>query len=498
MKRTLTPLALATLAFATACSDAGPTQSAAPGAAAPLLSAANGKGIDGQYIVVLNDGANSRSVAAVAGVNPKFVYTAALNGFSATLNQGQLNALQHHPGVAYIEQDQQVQATATQSGATWGLDRIDQRALPLNGTYNYTPTGAGVRAYIIDTGINTAHANFGGRATSGYDAVDGGAATDCNGHGTHVAGTVGSTTYGVAKGVSLVAVRVLDCQGSGTNAGVIAGMDWVANNHVKPAVANMSLGGGASTATDDAVNRMHNAGVTVVVAAGNENQNACNVSPSRAPNAITVGSTTSTDARSSFSNWGTCVDVFAPGTNITSTWHTSTSATSTISGTSMASPHVAGIAALYLQGTPSATPATVANAIVTTSTTGVVTSAGTGSPNRLVYSLLTGTTTPPPPTGSITYTGSLSGTGAAAIQPNGTYYQSTVSGSHTGALTGPSGTDFDLFLYKWNGSSWSIVARAEGSTSTENISYSGTAGYYYWRIYSYSGSGSYTLVTTRP
>jgi subtilisin family serine protease len=499
MKRTLAPLALAALAFAAACSDAGQAPTAAPnGRTAPLLSAAEGRGVDGQYIVVLNDGANPRSVAAVAGVSPRFVYTAALNGFSGALNQGQLNALQHNPAVAYIQQDGRVAASTTQSGATWGLDRIDQRDLPLNSTYTYTPTGAGVHAYIIDTGILTSHTQFTGRIGNGYDAVtSGGSAVDCNGHGTHVAGTVGGTTYGVAKGVTLHPVRVLDCAGSGTDAGVVAGMDWVANNRTLPAVANMSLGGGASQAIDDAVNRMHNAGVTVVVAAGNENQNACNVSPSRAPNAITVGSTTNTDARSSFSNYGSCVDVFAPGSNITSSWYTGTSATNTISGTSMASPHVAGVAALYLQGAPSATPATVANAIVTTATTGKVTSAGTGSPNRLVFSLLTGGGTTPPPSNSFTYTGTLSGTGAAAIQPNGTYYQSTVSGAHTAQLTG-TGADFDLFLYRWNGSAWVVAASSEGATSTENISYNGAAGYYYWRILSYSGSGSYTLVTTRP
>jgi subtilisin family serine protease len=489
-------LSATAVAFA-ACSDGTAPVAPEQTAAAPVLAKGEtGKAIPDQYIVVLKEGGNPRSVAAVAGVNPHFVYTAALEGFSATLNQGQLNALQHNPNVAYIEQDQEVSVSTTQTGATWGLDRIDQRNRPIDGAYNYTPTGSGVRAYVIDTGINTSHTDFGGRATSGYDAVDGGAATDCNGHGTHVSGTIGSTTYGVAKGVSLVAVRVLDCAGSGTNAGVIAGMDWVTANHVKPAVANMSLGGGASTAIDDAINRMHNAGVTVVVAAGNENQNACNVSPARAANAITVGATTSTDARASYSNYGSCVDVFAPGSAIKSLWYSSNTATNTIDGTSMASPHVAGIAALYLQGVPSATPATVANAIVTTSTTGLVTSAGTGSPNRLVYSLLTTGGTTPPPTGT-TYTGSLTGTGANSYQPSTTGYVVSVSGSHTGQLTG-TGVDFDLYLQKLSGSTWSTVASSLGSTSTESVTYSGTAGTYRWRVYSYSGSGTFTLVTTKP
>jgi subtilisin family serine protease len=488
---------------ASACSDQQPTAARVRDASAPLHAASAGRGIDGAYIVVLNEGANPRSVAAVAGVSPHFVYTAALNGFSAQLNAGQLNALQHNPSVAYVEQDQTVSASTTQSGATWGLDRSDQRDLPLNGTYTYTPTGAGVRAYIVDTGILTSHTNFGGRASVGYDAM-GGNGQDCHGHGTHVAGTVGSTTYGVAKGVTLIAVRVLDCAGSGSNSGVIAGMDWVANNRVLPAVANMSLGGGFSQAVNDAAARMTNAGVALAVAAGNENQNACNVSPASAPSAITVGSTTSSDARSSFSNWGSCVDIFAPGSSITSTWATSTTATNTIDGTSMASPHVAGVAALYLQGNPSASAATVANAIISTSTLGKVTSPGTGSPNRLLFSLLT----PPsggggggtaPCTGCTLYTGSLSGTGAAQVQPNGTYYYSSVSGSHRGWLRGPtSGADFDLYLYRWNGSAWVIVASGESATSSEDITYSGTAGYYYWRILSYSGSGAYNFWASRP
>jgi aqualysin 1 len=502
--RRATPLTLAAIVIAAAaCSDQQPTAVRSPQAAAPLRSASAGRGIDGAYIVVLNEGASPRSVAAVAGVNPHFVYTAALNGFSAQLNAGQLNALQHNPNVAYLEQDLVATASTTQSGATWGLDRIDQRDLPLNGTYTYTPTGAGVRAYIVDTGILTSHTQFGGRASVGYDAV-GGSGQDCNGHGTHVAGTVGGATYGVAKGVTLIAVRVLDCSGNGTNSGVIAGMDWVTSNRVLPAVANMSLGGGFSQAINDAVTRMTNAGVSLAVAAGNENQNACNTSPASAAAAITVGATTSSDARASFSNYGTCLDVFAPGNSITSSWYTSTTATNTISGTSMASPHVAGVAALYLQGNPSASAATVANAIISTSTTGKVTSPGTGSPNRLLFSLLT----PPsggggggtaPCTGCTLYSGSLSGTGAAQYQPNNTYYYSSVSGTHRGYLRGPtSGADFDLYLYKWNGSTWVIVASGESATSNEDIAYSGTAGYYEWKILSYSGSGAYNFYLTKP
>jgi subtilisin family serine protease len=367
---------------------------------APLLHASSADAVDGRYIVVLEEGAatatataRSRAAERAAqrarglGARVTHTYDATIAGYAATLSADELAAVRSDPAVAYVEADQVVTTSATQVNPTWGLDRIDQRSRPLDGRYTYGPTGSGVRAYIIDTGIRATHNDFGGRVVAGATAInDGRGTSDCNGHGTHVAGTVGGTTYGVAKQVTLVPVRVLGCNGSGTSSGVIAGIDWVATNAPRPSVANMSLGGPASQATDDAVQRAVNRGITMVVAAGNENQNACNVSPARAANAITVGSTTSTDARSSFSNFGSCVDVFAPGSSITSAWWQSNTQTNTISGTSMAAPHVAGVAALYLQRNPSASPATVTSSIVGNSTTGVVTSPGAGSPNRLLYS----------------------------------------------------------------------------------------------------------------
>ncbi len=353
--------------------------------------------IENQYIVVLDDAVVGEKgdysiapyVASEMAANYngkiKHVYKHAINGFAVEMSEAEAEALSLDFRVKFVEEDGVVTADATQSNPPWGLDRIDQRNRPLNGTYVYNWTGSGVRAYIIDTGIRTAHTQFGGRASNVFDAF-GGNGQDCNGHGTHVAGTVGGSTYGVAKSSLLRGVRVLNCSGSGSNSGVIAGVDWVRQNHIAPAVANMSLGGGASTALDNAVNNLHNAGVSIAVAAGNSNANACNSSPARAANAITVGSTTSTDARSSFSNFGTCLDLFAPGSSILSAWYTSNSATATLSGTSMASPHVAGVAALYKQANPSASSTTIRNAIVNNATTGVVTNAGSGSPNRLLYS----------------------------------------------------------------------------------------------------------------
>jgi subtilisin family serine protease len=365
-----------------ACSDVQDPTGARPSPTSSVRSAAPGSAIPGSYIVVLNEGADPRSVAAVAQVDPQYVYTAAINGFAAELNAGQLNALQHNPNVEYIEEDAVVQSATTQSGATWGIDRIDQRALPLSGTYNYTTTASTVYAYVIDTGIQTSHAQFGGRAAVSYDAL-GGNGQDCNGHGTHVAGTIGSATYGVAKSVRLRAVRVLNCQGSGTNSGVIAGIDWVRVNHANPAVANMSLGGGYSSAENTAVTNLVNSGVFLAVAAGNENQNACNVSPASAPAVTTVAASDRTDTRASFSNYGSCVDIYAPGVNITSTWLSG--GTNTISGTSMASPHVAGVAALYKATYGNASQSTINSWLVNNSTANVIKSNPSGTVNRLLY-----------------------------------------------------------------------------------------------------------------
>jgi len=354
--------------------------------------------IKNSYIVVLDDSVVGEKglysiapyVASDMGAayrgNVKYVYQHALNGFSAEMSEEDAEALSQDFRVKFVEEDSVMTADVTQTNPPWGLDRIDQRNRPLNAQYNYNWTGSGVRVYVIDTGIRTSHSQFGGRASNVFDAF-GGSGADCNGHGTHVSGTVGGSTYGVAKSALLRGVRVLDCNGSGSTSGVIAGVDWVRVNRIDPAVANMSLGGGVSTALDTAVNNLSNSGVTIAVAAGNSNANACNSSPARAANAITVGSTTSTDARSSFSNFGTCLDLFAPGSSILSSWYTSNTATATLSGTSMASPHVAGVAALYKQANPSASATTIRNAIVNNATTNVVTNAGTGSPNRLLYSL---------------------------------------------------------------------------------------------------------------
>jgi len=347
--------------------------------------------VPGQYIVVFqNTVADPASVARdlvnAAGGSLLRVYSSAIKGFAARLSAPAAAALASNPLVASVEPDQVMRADVTQSmdanGDPWGLDRIDQGALPLSRTYTYTSTGAGVHAYIIDTGIWTLHPEFGGRANNVFDAY-GATGEDCNGHGTHVSGTIGAATYGVAKGVSLHGVRVLSCAGIGLNSDVIAGVDWVSANHVNPAVANMSLGGGKSQALDQAVTNLWNSGVFLAVAAGNDNVDACTESPSGAPSVFTVAASTKTDAKASYSNWGTCVEAYAPGSAIVSTFLAGT--TMSLSGTSMATPHVVGVAALYKATNGNQPSGTVANWLITNATSGVITGNPSGTPNLLLF-----------------------------------------------------------------------------------------------------------------
>ncbi|HWM11673.1 MAG TPA: S8 family peptidase [Solirubrobacteraceae bacterium] len=356
-------------------------------ASAPALAQEGraGEAIPGQYIVVAEESRDAGSVARWQDARQVRMLDV-VNGFAAELDAQQVRALRKSARVDYVEADRVVTVAATQTmdsaGEPWGLDRIDQRSRPGSRTYSWTATGAGVTAYVVDTGIATAHTQFGGRAANVYDAF-GGNGQDCHGHGTHVAGTIGAATWGVAKGVTLRGVRVLNCSGRGSTSGIIAALNWIRTNGARPAVANMSLGGGFSSSLNSAATNLSNAGVFLAVAAGNESQNACNVSPASASGVFTTAASDRNDRRASFSNYGSCVEAYAPGVAIRSTWLSG--GINTISGTSMASPHVAGVGALYKQGSPGASSASISNAIISGATTNVITSNPSGTPNRLLY-----------------------------------------------------------------------------------------------------------------
>ncbi|MBQ1118076.1 S8 family peptidase [Streptomyces anulatus] len=384
--------AATTLALAVGAGAALPAQ-AAPAPEGRVLHAGAAGAIPGSYIVTLKETAGFRASAAqgkklIAGYGGRIerTYTSALNGYAAQLSSTGAKRLAADPAVASVEQNQKVHSTATQTDAPWGLDRIDQPNLPLNGTFTY-PDSAGVNTtvYVLDTGVRITHQDIVGRASNGYDFVDNdNVAQDGNGHGTHVATTAAGTVYGVAKKAKIVAVRVLNNSGSGTTAGVIAGVDWITANHVASSVANVSLGGGPSTTLDNAVRRSIASGVTYSIAAGNSNAPASGFSPARVETALTVGATTRTDARATYSNHGPLVDLFAPGSDITAGWATSDTATYTGNGTSFAAPHVAGAAAVYLTNHPGSSPAAVGTALVNGATSNVLTGVGTGSPNKLL------------------------------------------------------------------------------------------------------------------
>ncbi|MFK0048288.1 S8 family serine peptidase [Streptomyces sp. NPDC090741] len=362
------------------------------GAATPAEGTVYGLGapgaINGSYVVILDASANKEQLVKKYGGELQRTYSSGVNGFSASgLSETEAKRLAADPAVGKVVQNKKFTIKATQDNPpSWGLDRIDQTAKAGDKKYNYPDSaGEGVTAYVIDTGIRTTHKDFGGRATSGFDAVDNDdKADDGNGHGTHVAGTIAGTAHGVAKKAKLVAVRVLDDNGSGTTEQVVAGIDWVTQHHSGPSVANMSLGGGADEALDEAVRRAIASGVTFAVAAGNESADAGQGSPSRVPEAITVASSTINDEQSSFSNFGSVVDLYAPGSDITSDWNDSDTGTKTISGTSMATPHVVGAAAVYLAGHPSATPAQTAAALTAAATSGAVTNPSAGTANKLL------------------------------------------------------------------------------------------------------------------
>jgi len=468
--------------------------------------------IENRYIVVLKDQLPdhaalkdvefaSNELADLYGGKIDKQFNHVLMGYSVEMTAQEAEILSRDDRVKYVEEDAEISASDTQTGATWALDRIDQRGASLDGNYNFTNTGSGVNVYVIDSGIRATHTEFAGRVVLAYDAVrDGQNGNDCYGHGTHVAGIIGSSSFGVAKNARLHAVRVLNCTGGGSSSNLIAAVDWITANRVTPAVANISITmNGISSTLDNAITKSIAAGVTYSVAAANKSDDACSYSPARTPNAITVGATDSLDQRAGYSNFGSCVDIFAPGSSVKSTWSTSDTATATLNGTSMASPHAAGVAALYLETNPTATPGEVAAEMLRAATPGIVGNPGTNSPNLLLFSTLNSSIVPKSCAG-ITFTGFLEGAGIL----NERNYHSGIngfsgqSGLYIGAVISATVNGLSLKLERKKGSRWITVADSRGGTNNESISYKGDSGIYRWRVSSTGGSGSYSLCSKTP
>jgi len=452
---------------------------------------------EGTYIIVLksaNDIEGKEKQIAQMGGRTEKRFTNAINGLTVKIKHKDADLLRTEPNVLSVELDQPMFALDTQTPTpSWGLDRIDQRALSLNNSFTASAYGAGVDVYVVDTGVSTTHTDFSGRLRSGFSAIkDDQGSNDCDGHGTHVAGTAAGTTYGVAKAASIIPVRVLDCAGTGSNSGVIAGLDWMIAHHTAgvAAVANMSLGGGASLALDTAVQNAINDGVVMAVAAGNSSANACNYSPARAANAITVGATERTDVRASYSNFGSCLDIFAPGTSITSAWINSSTAINTISGTSMASPHVAGVAAALLSANPTLSPAEISSILRSSATPNVVSSAGTGSPNYLLYLDPTGgaiVTPPPPPPAATAPSAPIIGTAVALARKSATV-------SWTAPNNGGSAiTSYSVYAYRSGGTTASLAQTVSGNSTSATFTGLVIGSTYVFRVLATNSVGSSSL-----
>jgi aqualysin 1 len=463
--------------------------------------------VPNQHIVVFKDGVAgvpgefsiasdlASDMTSCHGHKIKNVFKHALNGFTVQMTEDEaIRLAEEDDRIAWIEQDGEFTAAETQTNVAWGLDRIDQHA-GLDGTFTYSSTGKGINVYILDTGIRTTHEDYKGRATFAFDAVnDGNTNGDCSGHGTHVAGILGGKKHGVAKNVKMHGVRILDCKGKGVASSVIAGVEWVTKNHVKPAIANMSLTGSGSASVDKAVKNSIAAGVIYIVAAGNSNVDACNTSPARVPEVITVGATNKNDIKAEFSNYGSCVDIFAPGEAILSTWAAGDTATRVSNGTSMAAPHVAGVAAMYLESNPTATQSAVADVVLGSAIQDKLHELGAGSPNLMLYSVLSDGA---PCSGCTKYGGTLSAEGEVRYHPDEVIYVSS-QGQLKGWLRGPSGSDFDLNLWFYNDPVWELVETSNNSNSTEEINFLARPGFYTWQVTSFKGKGSYNLWLQNP